>query len=82
MTASIDFLPVWKKDSTAEEWCLELACIARKYPERFARAVIVLDEDLPNGNTKSRYYYRGMRLLEIVGLLEMGKDLVMTECKQ
>lgn len=73
MTASIDYLPIWKKDSTAEEWLLELACIARKYPERFEKAVIVLQETLPNGNIKHRTYSRGAKLLEQIGLIECGK---------
>lgn len=74
MTASIDYLPIWKKDSTAEEWLMELAAIARKNPERFEKAVIVMQELLPNGNIKPRVYSRGVKLTELLGLLELGKN--------
>jgi len=77
MTASVDYLPIWKKDSTAEEWLLELAAIARKHPERFEKAIIVTQETLATGNIKHRNYSRGAKLLEQIGLLEVGKsDLI------
>lgn len=45
MTASIDYLPIWKKDAPAHERLYELAEIARKHPERFAKWVLVYCED-------------------------------------
>ena len=41
---NVDFLPIWKKGSTAEEWLFELAAVARKYPERWARVVVVFEK--------------------------------------
>ncbi len=70
---NVDYLPIWKKGSTAEEWLLEIAAVARKRPERFGKAVIVFEETLPNGNTRYDYYCRNTNTIELVGLLEFGK---------
>lgn len=45
MTASIDILPIWKKDAPAHERLYELAEIARKHPDRFDKWVLVYCED-------------------------------------
>ena len=53
---NISYLPVWKKDSTPEEFLQEVALIARKYPDRFTRIGIAFYETLPNGNTVTHYH--------------------------
>lgn len=45
MTATIDYLPIWKKGAPTHDRLYELAEIARKYPERFQKWVIVYCED-------------------------------------
>lgn len=45
MTATVDYLPIWKKNATAGERLRELALIADKHPERFAKWVLVYCED-------------------------------------
>lgn len=73
MSATIDYLPIWKKDATAEEWFMELAAIARKHPERFEKAAVVGQEQLANGNTHDRQFSRGVRVTELLGMLEWAK---------
>ncbi len=73
MTASIDYLPIWKKDSTAEEWLLEVAAIARKHPERFGKVVIVAEERLGEGSWLVRTFNRPATLSEILGIMEIAK---------
>ena len=72
----ISYLPIWKKDSTPEEFFQEVALIARKYPERFTRIGIVFDEKLPNGNTMTRYHCYNVNTTELIGLFECGKMVV------
>jgi hypothetical protein len=45
VTASIDYLPVWKKNATTGERLRELALIADKHPDWFAKWVLVYCED-------------------------------------
>lgn len=45
MTATVDYLPIWKKGATAGERLRELALIADKHPERFRKWVLVYCED-------------------------------------
>lgn len=45
MTASVDYLPVWKKGATAAERLRELAFVAEKHPDIFEKWVIVYCED-------------------------------------
>jgi len=71
MTASIDYLPIWKKDATAEEWLLQVAAIARKHPERFDKVVLIYESrDLP-GTTASeiRYACNNVNTDELLGIL-------------
>lgn len=79
VTASVDYLPVWKKGATTEERLLELAQIAHKHPDHFGRFVIVYEETLPNGNTLVRQMSRGCTTNEVLGLLELGKNRVVQE---
>lgn len=74
MTAdNIEYLPIWKKGASAEEFLLELAMVARKHPEAFGKIVIVRQETLPSGNTLTRFNYYQASTIEAVGLLEVGK---------
>jgi hypothetical protein len=45
VSATIDYLPIWKKDALTHERLYELAEIARKHPDHFAKWVIVYCED-------------------------------------
>jgi hypothetical protein len=45
MTATIDYLPVWKKGAPVHERLQELAEIARKHPDWFQKWVLVYCED-------------------------------------
>ena len=78
VTASIDYLPIWKKDATACERLQEIAEIARKYPERFDRLLVVY-ESVPDtsdgGNTtKIRYACNGCDTTTLLGLIEEAKE--------
>lgn len=70
---NLDYLPIWKKGATAEEFLQELAMIARKHPERFGKLVLVSEETLPSGETKVAYFTRQVSTTEVLGLLELGK---------
>lgn len=70
---NVKVLPIWKKHSTADEWLMEIAAMARDHPERFTKAVIVIQETKDDGVMVHRYYDRGVQLLERIGLLEVGK---------
>ena len=72
---NVDFLPVWKKDSTAEEWLSEIQSIARKYPKRFEKVAMVAVEKRENGNLKTRIFSRGCNTLELLGIFENGKNI-------
>lgn len=73
MSATISTLPIWKKDSTAAEWLQEVATIALTHPERFARIVIVADEENKDGLPyKTRFWSRNHRTnTDIVGALQV-----------
>lgn len=73
MTATIDILPIWKKGATGEEFLLECAAMARKWPERCGKLVILMEETMPNGHTKLRTYSRGATLNELIGLLTIAQ---------
>lgn len=75
MTATVSVLPIWKKDSTAAEWLQEVAGIAMAHPERFARIVVVADEENKDGYTyKQRWYGRKhVTNTDVVAALETCK---------
>lgn len=79
---NVKMLPIWKKGSTAEEWLMEIAAIAREYPERFDKAIIVMQETKRDGRMVHRYYDRGIKLLERIGLLEVGKSDALKSAEQ
>lgn len=79
---NVDYLPIWKKGSTAEEFLRELAMIARKHPERFWKIVLVSQETLASGNTKVQYFTKEVSTTESLGLLELGKmEILRYTCK-
>lgn len=73
MSASIDFLPIWKKDAAPHERLQEFAEMARKNPERWEKFVIGACETKKNGNYQFRNYFYGCLLTEAVGLHEISK---------
>lgn len=74
---NVDYLPIWKKGSTAEEWLLELAMMARVHPDWFAKAVVVYESEITKNNTsRTRYQCRATTTTELLGLLELGKEEV------
>ena len=71
---NVRFLPVWKAGATPEERFLELAQIARRHPERFARSIVVYEECKSKDEFLTRYITHGDGgVLAFLGLLEMGK---------
>jgi hypothetical protein len=83
MPASISVLPIWKKDSSAVEWLQELASMAMEHPERFERAVIVIQEVMDEGtSTKNRRYSRGLEWAsQELAVLELAKLEIFEELK-
>lgn len=72
MTASVDYLPIWKRGATAGERLRELALIADKHPERFARWICVYAE-LPEGRFIIRHIGPdGFKTIDQLGLLDAG----------
>lgn len=75
--ANVLILPVWKKGASSEEWFYDLAVLARKYPERFTRMVLIYEEVSADGEaTRSNYYCHGVNTTELFGLIEIGKQKV------
>lgn len=74
---NIDYLPVWKKDATPEERFLELAMIARKYPDRFRAFVVIYQESLRPDDCGARFEIGcntyGVDTRGALGLIEIGK---------
>lgn len=77
---NVDILPIWKKDSTPEEFLSELAMIARKKPEMFSKMVLLYEEFLPEGGSITRYRARGTSILELLGIIESGKHQALVQC--
>jgi outer membrane biogenesis lipoprotein LolB len=72
MTASIDYLPIWKKGAPTHERLYELAEIARKHPERFARWVIVYCEVDDKQFVTRTMSGEQTRTLDCLGVLQSG----------
>ena len=71
--AEISTLPIWKKDASAYERLSELALLAKEKPERFDKFVIVYLETTSTGRYRVRLMNHNTRLVETLGLLELGK---------
>lgn len=82
MSATINYLPIWKDGATVEERFLELAQIAGKHPERFGRVAVVYEETLPNKHTKIRQISTGCSTNELIGILELAKLQVVDETQR
>lgn len=78
-TDNVDFLPIWKRDSTPDEWLMEVAAIARKYPERFNKAVFIFVATDPGGRETTRFVTRNLNTRETFGTLEMAKFVIMDD---
>jgi hypothetical protein len=65
--------PNWKKDASAAERLDELAGLAREYPGRFERFVIVYKETMPGGRLKYRSLEYNCDLDQQIGMFELGK---------
>lgn len=72
MTASIDYLPIWKKGAPTHERLYELAEIARKNPERFDKWVIVYCEDSDKGLFTRYMNGEATRTTDCLGVLHAG----------
>ena len=81
MTASIDILPIWKKNATSEEFLSECAAMARKWPERSGKVVVIMEETMPNGHTVLRIYSQGATLNERIGLMTIAQHGELERCR-
>jgi hypothetical protein len=72
MTATIDYLPIWKKDAPVHERLYELAEIARKHPERFAKWVLVYCESTEKNFTTRHMTGNETRTVDALGVLQAG----------
>ena len=75
--SNVAMMPNWKKDGTAEDRFGELAVMARLQPERFARVLIIYEEDLPDDVSKTRWAGTPMTTREKLGLLHQAQFEVM-----
>lgn len=82
MNASIDYLPIWKKNAPAHERLMELAEIARKHPDRFRKWVLVYCED--NDQRFKTRYMQGeeTRTSDCLAVLEAGKITIWNDTER
>ena len=78
---NVDYLPIWKKGSTAAEFFYELYVLARKKPERFSKVAFIYEETLPNKNTVVRQTSNFCNTNELIGLIEIGKQKVIDDTR-
>lgn len=76
MSAQIDYLPIWKKNSTSEEFLQEIAVIARVHPRWFDKIVIAYESESIDNSSQTRYQCRNCTTTEVLGLLESAKEEV------
>lgn len=80
MKDNVDYLPIWKANSTPEERFMELALIARKHPESFEKMIVIYQEQ-SDGYSKTEYCTNnGLDITETLGLIELGKFEVIKHC--
>lgn len=72
MTASIDYLPIWKKGAPTHERLYELAEVARKHPQRFTKWVLVYCEDTDKEFTTRIMNGEQTRTSDCLGVLQAG----------
>ena len=74
---NVSYLPVWKKGATAEERFLELAMMARQNPDRFSKVAVIWSyENEEKAMMATRYVSSDMTTMELLGLLELGRQEV------
>jgi len=79
MEDNVEYLPIWKANSTPEEKLLEIAMVARKHPERFTSMVLIYQEDSPDGCQTRFAGTQTLNLNETLGILELGKYEILRE---
>ena len=79
MSASIDYLPIWKKNATSAERFYELALVAQKHPERFGKIAVIYEEDREDGRTQVRQISNNCDTTQLLGLLQLGIDKVLKD---
>lgn len=73
MTAEIQSLPIWKKDSSPGEWLQECAARALEHPERFARIVLIAEEHNERVHY-TRWWQRNYQTnTDVMGSIELAK---------
>lgn len=79
MTATIDYLPIWKKDAPVHERLMELSEIARKHPEWFQLWILVYSED--NAERFKTRYQAGdeTRTSDCLAILEHAKHVILED---
>ena len=82
MTASVDYLPIWKRNATTGERLRELALIADKHPDRFRKWVIVYCED--NDKCFKTRYIQGeeTRTSDCLGVLTAGIQTIYEDARR
>ena len=82
MTATVDYLPIWKKGAPAHERLYELAEIARKHPEWFAKWVLVYCEDSDKAFSVRFMNGEMTRTSDCLGVLTAGIQQVWSETRK
>lgn len=77
MADNVEFLPIWKNNATPEERLMELAMMARKNPERFAKMVVFYQEESEHGYQTRYVCSEKLDSIQLLGLIELGKDQVL-----
>lgn len=77
MADNVEFLPIWKNNATPEERLMELAMMARKNPERFAKMVVFYQEESEHGYRTRYVCSEKLDSISLLGLIELGKDQVL-----
>lgn len=75
-------MPVWKEGATPAERLEEVVHMAREHPERYGKMVLLFNEQLPSGAIRTRYVTHNLNTLEAIGVLEIGKQIILgaTNC--
>ena len=70
---NVELMPIWKRgNATPAERLRELALMADKNPERFAKLAVVYIEDNGKGDV-TRYANYGVTTMELLGMLRMAE---------
>ena len=80
MKDNVDYLPIWKANSTPEERFMELALIARKHPERFEKMIVIYQEQSEEFSMTRYCTSSGLDIAQTLGIIELGKFEVIKHC--